>query len=273
MSDTFFRPVSGFDLPRFAGVATFMRLPHVALTDERIDEVDIGLIGVPWDGGTTNRSGPRHGPRQLRDMSTMIRAQNGATGVRPFELVNCADLGDVSPNPADLVDSMDRVSAFYDTVKSAGIVPLTAGGDHACKITSTLDNFTDMPIVGPLLGDAAPVTARLQPVVRAQSPKSTIVLPDNSLFEDAGATHWARADVKLVDTLTRQQDLLFTPKGERVLEWDLVLGDHTIGKGGIGYHYNKPYGDSVQIKSKQVITANKATNLYLPIKRANEVSS
>ncbi len=114
MTDTFFHPVSGFDLPRFAGVATFMRLPHVALTDARIKDVEIGLIGVPWDGGTTNRSGPRHGPRQLRDMSTMIRAQNGATGVRPFEMANCADLGDVAPNPADLMETMARVTSFYE---------------------------------------------------------------------------------------------------------------------------------------------------------------
>ncbi len=134
MSDTYFQPVSGFDLPRFAGVATFMRLPHVALSDDRIKDVEVGLIGVPWDGGTTNRPGPRHGPRQLRDMSTMIRAQNGATGVRPFEAANCADLGDVAPNPADLMDTMDRVTAFYDTVKAAGIRPLTAGGDHLTSL-------------------------------------------------------------------------------------------------------------------------------------------
>ena len=134
MSDTFFQPVSGFDLPRFAGIPTFMRLPHVALTDEKIKDVDIGLIGVPWDNGTTNRSGPRHGPRQLRDMSTMIRAQNGASGVRPFELANCADLGDVPPNPADIMDTMERVTTFYDRVRSAGIRPLTAGGDHLTSL-------------------------------------------------------------------------------------------------------------------------------------------
>jgi guanidinopropionase len=134
LSDTYFQPVSGFDLPRFAGVATFMRLPHVALTEDRINEVDIGLIGVPWDSGTTNRSGPRHGPRQLRDMSTMIRAQNGASGVRPFELVNCADLGDVPPNPADIMETMERITSFYSIVKSAGIRPLTAGGDHLTSL-------------------------------------------------------------------------------------------------------------------------------------------
>ena len=94
-TDAFFKPVSGFDLPRFAGVPTFMRLPHVPFDHPRFGEVQIGLIGAPWDGGTTNRPGPRHGPRQLRDLSTMIRAQNGATWVAPFDLARCADLGDV----------------------------------------------------------------------------------------------------------------------------------------------------------------------------------
>lgn len=134
MSDPFFTPISGFDLPRFAGVPTFMRLPHVDFDHPRLRDVDIGLIGAPWDGGTTNRPGPRHGPRQLRDMSTMIRAQNGATGVRPFEVLNCADLGDVAPNPADVMDSLKRMEAFYTRVRDAGIRPLTGGGDHLCTL-------------------------------------------------------------------------------------------------------------------------------------------
>lgn len=132
--DGFFTPVSGVDLPRFAGIPTFMRLPHVPFDHPRFPEVDIALIGAPWDGGTTNRPGPRHGPRQLRDLSTMIRAKNGATWVAPFELCNCADLGDVAPNPADLMDSLDRMEQFYARVKAAGVVPLTGGGDHLCTL-------------------------------------------------------------------------------------------------------------------------------------------
>lgn len=133
-SDPFFHPVSGFDLPRFAGVPTFMRLPHVPPEHERFGEVQLGLIGVPWDSGTTNRPGPRHGPRQLRDASTMIRAQHATSGMRPFEALNCADLGDVGPNPADIPDSMERITAFYDKVMAAGIGPLTAGGDHLTSL-------------------------------------------------------------------------------------------------------------------------------------------
>jgi len=144
MSDAFFHPVSGLDLPRFAGVPSFMRLPHVAPGHDRFADVDIGLIGVPWDSGTTNRPGPRHGPRQLRDASTMIRAQHQASGTRPFEALNCADLGDVGPNPADIIDSMTRITTFYDQVKQAGITPLTAGGDH----------LTSLPVLRSLAKDA-----------------------------------------------------------------------------------------------------------------------
>ena len=134
MSDPFFKPVSGFDLPRFAGVPTFMRLPHVSLDAPKISDVDIGIIGVPWDSGTTNRPGPRHGPRQLRDASTMIRAQHPVSGIRPYEKLNCADLGDVSINPADIQDSMNRITSFYKTVIEKGIKPLTAGGDHLTSL-------------------------------------------------------------------------------------------------------------------------------------------
>ena len=134
MSDDFFHPVSGFDLPRFAGVPTFMRLPYVVPGQTRFGEVQIGLIGVPWDSGTTNRPGPRHGPRQLRDASTMIRAEHPVSGLRPFEAARCADLGDVGPNPADIQDSMARITAFYREVVGAGILPLTAGGDHLSSL-------------------------------------------------------------------------------------------------------------------------------------------
>lgn len=146
MSDPFFHPVSGFELPRFAGIPTFMRLPHVPANHPRFDEVEVGLIGLPWDGGTTNRPGPRHGPRQLRDASTMIRAEHGVSGVRPYEAMSCADLGDVGPNPADIADSMERVTRFYRRVVGAGITPVTAGGDHLCSLPILRAVAADGPV-------------------------------------------------------------------------------------------------------------------------------
>ena len=144
--NNFFQPVDGMELPRFAGIPSFMRLPHLDLNDRNINEVDFGLIGVPWDAGTTNRPGPRHGPRQMRDLSTMIRAMNGATRIKPFELANFADLGDAPVNPADIQDCMNRITEFYEKVKSKGIIPMTVGGDH----------LTSLPVLR-ALASSAPV--------------------------------------------------------------------------------------------------------------------
>lgn len=139
-----YKPTPGDVLPRFAGIATFMRLPYVAPADA--DEVDIGLIGVPWDGGTTNRPGARHGPRQIRDLSTMARNVHHATGVMPFERCNCADLGDTPVNPVDIEDTLDRVEKFYREVAEQGILPLTAGGDHLITLPIMRGICRDDPV-------------------------------------------------------------------------------------------------------------------------------
>lgn len=132
--DPFFQPVSAADVPRFAGVASFMRLPVVPLDSQRAADVEIGLIGVPWDGGTTNRPGARHGPRQLRDMSTMIRAKHSQSGITPFTLMNCADLGDCPVNPADLEETLNLVTEHYKSMMRLGITPMSAGGDHLISL-------------------------------------------------------------------------------------------------------------------------------------------
>lgn len=127
-------PVSASEVPRFASIPTFMKLPHVTVDAPEIQEVGIGIVGVPWDGGTTNRPGARHRPRQLRDYSTMIRAMNQATGIKPFSLVNCADLGDCPVNPADTADTMNRVTLFFSQLKQNNVVPMSAGGDHMVSL-------------------------------------------------------------------------------------------------------------------------------------------
>ena len=144
--DPFFQPVSAMDLPRYAGVPTFMRLPNLTPEHPRYCDVELGLVGVPWDGGTTNRPGARHGPRQLRDYSTMIRAMNPVTGINPFASVNCADLGDVPPNPIDIHDSLDRVTRFYSNLKAQNITPMTAGGDHLVTLPILRALAVDAPV-------------------------------------------------------------------------------------------------------------------------------
>lgn len=120
------QPVSGTVVPRFGDVATFMRLP--LFRDPA--EVEIGIVGVPWDGGTTNRPGARHGPRQMRDLSTMMRRVHHVTGVAPYELAKCGDIGDAPVNPASLDDSLARIEKHFARIHAAGTVPLSAGGDH-----------------------------------------------------------------------------------------------------------------------------------------------
>jgi guanidinopropionase len=125
-----FLPVPGNVLPRFAGVPSFMRLPQIEPRAAKAQGVEIGLVGVPWDGGTTNRPGARHGPRQMRDLSTLMRNVHHVTGVQPFRLANCADLGDSPVNPVDLLDTLKRVEEFFAVLARGRIVPLAAGGDH-----------------------------------------------------------------------------------------------------------------------------------------------
>jgi guanidinopropionase len=123
---SFPQPVSGTVTPRFGDVATFMRLPLF----RNPADVEIGMVGVPWDGGTTNRPGARHGPRQMRDLSTMMRRIHHVTGVAPYELAKCGDLGDAPVNPASVDDSLQRIERHFAQIHAAGAVPLSAGGDH-----------------------------------------------------------------------------------------------------------------------------------------------
>ena len=134
MSVNKFHPITGSVMPRYAGVATLMRLPWLGLDDPLLQEVDIGLVGVPWDGGTTNRPGARHGPRQVRDISTMVRNVNRASGLKPFSLFNFADLGDSPVNPVDLMDSLVHIEAFFNRLQEANIAPLSVGGDHLVSL-------------------------------------------------------------------------------------------------------------------------------------------
>jgi guanidinopropionase len=147
---SFPQPVSGTVTPRFGDIATFMRLP---LFRDPAD-VEIGMVGVPWDGGTTNRPGARHGPRQMRDLSTMMRRIHHVTGVSPYELAKCGDLGDASVNPASLDDSLVRIEKFYAKLHAAGAVPLSAGGDHLITLPIMRGIRKGLPPLGMVHFDA-----------------------------------------------------------------------------------------------------------------------
>lgn len=113
-------------MPRFGGPATMMRLPH----QTRVQGLDACFIGVPFDIGTSNRSGARMGPRQIRAESALIRPYNMATRAAPFDSLQVADVGDVAINTFNLDKSMGIIERAYDAIAEARCRPLTLGGDH-----------------------------------------------------------------------------------------------------------------------------------------------
>ncbi|MFC1548002.1 agmatinase [Candidatus Neomarinimicrobiota bacterium] len=122
---------SNYESPRYAGIATFL---GTGLVHDPA-ELDIALIGVPFDGGAENRSGQRHGPREMRNMSSFIRPIHHVTRLNPYELCRIADMGDVPiTSPFDLEGSHTQIREFYREVHEAGAVPLSAGGDHSISL-------------------------------------------------------------------------------------------------------------------------------------------
>ncbi len=119
--------------PRFTGLATFFRMPYNE--DFEGAGLDIGVCGVPYDGGVTNRPGPRHGPREVRNQSSLMRGHNQATGAAPFEKAKVADIGDAwIEKPFELVGAHKEIQTFFERVKAEGIRPLTCGGDHSISL-------------------------------------------------------------------------------------------------------------------------------------------
>lgn len=117
--------------PRYSGVTSFFRTPVL----EDAKGVDIGVIGVPFDGGVTNRTGARHGPRAVREQTTLVRRVNQATGICPFDLVSVADLGDAwLEAPYELMGAHREIQDFFANVANAGTTTLAVGGDHSISL-------------------------------------------------------------------------------------------------------------------------------------------
>ena len=87
-------------------------------------------LDATFDGGATNRTGARHGPREIRNQSSLVRRVHHVTGISPFDRIRAGDCGDAPINPLDLMASLESIEAFYAQIQAAGARPLTAGGDH-----------------------------------------------------------------------------------------------------------------------------------------------
>tara|TARA_B100000470_G_scaffold154754_1_gene120721 strand:+ start:231 stop:1169 length:939 start_codon:yes stop_codon:yes gene_type:complete len=124
------KPISSMITPRFADVATFFRLP----INKNLEDLDYCICGVPWDGGTTNRPGARHGPREVRNASSLIRLYHPVSLKSPYDNFDIADIGDCPVNPADLQNSLVKIKEFYEKIVTSKTIPLSIGGDHLISL-------------------------------------------------------------------------------------------------------------------------------------------
>ena len=124
------QPRESFKSPRFAQPATFMRLPHV----EQAAGLDVAIVGVPFDGGTSYRPGARLGPREVRAQSSLIRPYSYFQKVAPLDRLNVADVGDIDAPPVSIEKCYEVVEARIGSLVDAGARPIVIGGDHSISL-------------------------------------------------------------------------------------------------------------------------------------------
>ena len=125
-----YQPVDASVTPRFAGIATFMRSQRREITPE----LDIALVGVPFDLGVNFLSGARQGPAAVREASRLIRRVHPTSGIAPYDICNVADVGDAPVSPLDFDKSLKDIEAFFREIHRAGAAPISIGGDHTVPL-------------------------------------------------------------------------------------------------------------------------------------------
>jgi len=130
MSKKFNQPLSGNDMPRFSGPGSLFRLP----TQATAEGLDVCFIGVGLDIGTSNRSGARLAPRQIRQESALIRPYSMATGAAPFDSFQIADLGDIALNTFNLSQSIEIITEHFCELLKSPVKPFSLGGDHTITL-------------------------------------------------------------------------------------------------------------------------------------------
>jgi len=127
---THHRPLDAREMPRFAGIRTFMRAPHT--TD--LTGVDAAVYGIPFDTATTFRTGPRFGPEAIRSASALLRPYNPALDVNVVETLSIVDYGDLPVSPGDTKRTYGQVEEALAPLVEAGVFPLGLGGDHSVTL-------------------------------------------------------------------------------------------------------------------------------------------
>ncbi len=116
--------------PRYAGIATFARLPQL----RDVGHADIAVVGVPFDSGVSYRPGARFGPSHIREASRLLRPYNPAQDVEPFSSQQVADAGDISANPFNILEAVDQIERGATELSSGGTRLVTLGGDHTIAL-------------------------------------------------------------------------------------------------------------------------------------------
>ena len=126
----FNQPLGGNEMPRFGGIASLFRLP----VQNDAEGLDVAMVGVPLDIGTSNRGGSRFGPRQIRTESVMVRPYGMATRAAPFDSFQVADVGDVALNAFSLEKSLGIIEEHFDRLLASGAKTIAMGGDHTIAL-------------------------------------------------------------------------------------------------------------------------------------------
>ncbi|MFQ3612695.1 MAG: agmatinase [Cyanobacteriota bacterium] len=121
------------ELPRFSGVRTFGRLPHITCFDE-LDKYQLVIVGLPFDTGATFRVGARFGPESVRSASALLRPYNPVLNTYTFDEVACVDFGDAPVMPGFVEDSLNSMTNFIYSVAKRGKLTLAIGGDHTIAL-------------------------------------------------------------------------------------------------------------------------------------------
>lgn len=130
MSDSPVGPPDASLSPRYAGIATFARLPQL----RDVPHADIAVVGVPFDSGVSYRPGARFGPSHIREASRLLRPYNPGQDVEPFSSQQVADAGDISANPFNILEAVDQIERGAAALSSEGTRLVTLGGDHTIAL-------------------------------------------------------------------------------------------------------------------------------------------
>ncbi|MCQ1956934.1 agmatinase [Arthrobacter sp. zg-Y826] len=123
-------PVDAAQIPRYAGAATFARLPRL----DQVEHAEVAVVGVPFDSGVSYRPGARFGGNHVREASRLLRPYNPALDASPFENLQVADAGDMAVNPFNINEAIETVQQNALDLTGNGTKLLTLGGDHTIAL-------------------------------------------------------------------------------------------------------------------------------------------